>query len=109
MALSANPLSSSLPGDLVLWLDRADPRQPFAIVRPPRLQLRAEDLLEVGEAGIADGLGEADQGRWLDMGLGGNAGDGAEGDLVRVLQMRRAATWTRRFGRLSRRAIRRCP
>ena len=42
--------------------------------------------LEVGETGIADGLGEADQGGGLDPGLRSDAGDGAEGDLVGVLQ-----------------------
>ena len=86
MALSAKPSRRSPAPLAPRSRAGAEPGQALAIVRPARLELGAEDLLQVGEAGIADGLGEADQGRGLDLGLGGDARHRAEGDLVGILQ-----------------------
>ena len=60
--------------------------QALAIVQDAVAQPRAENLLHVGEALVAQGLAEAHQRRGLHLGLLGDRGDGAEGDLVRILQ-----------------------
>src|SRR5205085_2836822 len=70
----------------VVMFPGAEARQALAVVRPARFKLGAEDVLQVGEAGIADRLGETDQGRRLDLGLGRDARHRAEGNLVRVFQ-----------------------
>ena len=44
-----------------------------------------EEVLEVGEAGVAEDLREADQRRGLDAGLLGDLADGADRDVARVL------------------------
>ena len=63
--------------------DRAGLTQ--ARLGPRALDVLLEQILELGEPGEAEGLGEADQGRGLDAGLGGDLADGAERDLAGML------------------------
>ena len=70
----------------------------LAIVGDALTQAGAEHLLHVGKALVAHGLAEADQRRRLDLRLGGDRRDRAEGDLVRIIQ-REPAIWARRLGR----------
>ena len=58
----------------------------FGIVRPAVAQARAKHLLKLGEAGEAERLGEAHQGRSLHLGAAGEGRGGAERELVGVVE-----------------------
>ena len=58
----------------------------LGIVRPSVAQARTKHFLQLGEAGKAERLGEAHQGRGLHLGVAGEGGGGAERELVRVLK-----------------------
>jgi len=60
--------------------------QPFIVGRVALAQPLAEHLLQAGEAVEAELLGKADQGGGLHAGRGGDAGGGAEGDVVGIVQ-----------------------
>ena len=60
--------------------------QALAIVQDAVAQPGAEHLLQVREALVAQRLAEAHQCGGLHLGQPGDRGDGAEGDLVRVVQ-----------------------
>ena len=60
--------------------------QPFVIAGRSLAQPGAEYLLQAGEAFEAEMLGEADERRGLDIGGRGDAGRGAEGDFVGIVQ-----------------------
>ena len=58
----------------------------FRIVRPAIAQSGPKHLLEIREAGEAQGLGEPHQGRCLDLGAAGDGRGRSEGDLVRMFE-----------------------
>ena len=58
----------------------------LAIVEDVVAEPGAEHLLHVGKALVAHGLAEPHQGRGLDLRLLRDRGDGAKGDLVRILE-----------------------
>ena len=60
--------------------------QPLAIIRKPLAQAGAKDLLQMGEAVIAEALGEAHQGRGLHARMFGDPGHRAERHLLRMLE-----------------------
>ena len=64
----------------------AQRRQPLVIRRIALAQALAKHQLQAGKAVEAELLGKADQGRRLNAGRGGDAGGGAEGDIVGIVE-----------------------
>ncbi len=59
--------------------------KPGIVVGPAVAGVGLEHKLQVGEAGIAERLGEPDHGGGLDLRLAREFGDAAEGDLLRMV------------------------